>query len=249
MMSSEGQVVIVTGGTRGIGRAIAEKFLQNECSVIIIGTSKNSISNALKYFKNQGYDKIDGYSLNIGNIEQVDKIFKEINSKYPMINVLVNNAGITRDGLFMRMKEDDWDSVINVNLKGAFNCIKNVIRPMMKQRKGTIVNISSVVGLIGNIGQVNYAASKAGLIGLTKSVARELASRGITVNAIAPGYIETEMTNKISDEARKIFLKNIPLGRAGNGNDIASLTFFLASEEARYITGQTLNVDGGMVMN
>jgi 3-oxoacyl-[acyl-carrier protein] reductase len=185
----------------------------------------------------------------ITNGEQYQELVKSVNEKFGSIDILVNNAGVTKDGLIMRMSEDDWDVVIDTNLKGAFNGTKAVTRHMMKQRSGRIINISSVVGLIGNAGQANYAASKAGLIGLTKATAKELASRGITVNCIAPGYIETDMTNRLPEKIKNALIEQIPLGRIGQATDIAASVCFLASEEAGYITGQTFTVDGGMVMS
>ena len=248
-MKFKDKVVVITGGTRGIGKALVESFLKQSATVVIIGSTSNSVNASLEYFKEKGYSNFVGYPLDIGNADEVKKTFKVINTEYPTIDVLINNAGITRDGLFMRMKEDDWDDVLRVNLKGTFNCIQAVVRPMMKQSYGTIINISSVVGIMGNAGQANYAASKAGLIGLTKSIAKELSSRNITVNAIAPGYILTDMTDEISDEAKENFLQNIPLGRPGTTDDVSAAALFLASEGARYITGQTLNVNGGLLMN
>ncbi len=185
----------------------------------------------------------------ITNGEQYQELVKSVNEKFGSIDILINNAGVTKDGLIMRMSEDDWDVVIDTNLKGAFNGTKAVTRHMMKQRSGRIINISSVVGLIGNAGQANYAASKAGLIGLTKATAKELASRGITVNCIAPGYIETDMTNRLPEKIKNALIEQIPLGRIGQATDIAASVCFLASEEAGYITGQTFTVDGGMVMS
>ncbi len=185
---------------------------------------------------------------NVSDLENFQKLIKDTADNYGSVDILVNNAGITRDTLIMRMSEDDWDTVIDINLKGAFNGIKAVTRTMMKQKSGRIINISSVVGLTGNAGQVNYAASKAGLIGLTKSAAKEIGSRGITVNCIAPGYIATDMTDQLDDQAKDLLISQIPLGRIGSPDDIAATALFLASDEAGYITGQTFTVDGGMVM-
>jgi 3-oxoacyl-[acyl-carrier protein] reductase len=185
---------------------------------------------------------------NVGNMEDVQAMMKEALAQFETIDILVNNAGITRDNLLMRMKEDEWDDVININLKGVFNATKAVTRQMMKQRSGRIINIASIVGVMGNAGQANYVAAKAGVIGLTKSTARELASRHITVNAIAPGFITTDMTDKLTEEVKAEMLKQIPLARFGEAKDIASVVSFLASEKSAYITGQTLHVDGGMVM-
>ena len=246
-MRFEGKVVVITGGTRGIGLEIVRRFISEGARIAIIGTRPESVDPVVEKLNSDGADT-KGYALNVADRAAVDATFKTILADFGTIDVLVNNAGITRDTLMMRMKEDDWDDVININLKGTFNCIKAVTRPMMKARKGRIINISSVVGQTGNAGQVNYAASKAGLFGLTKSVAKELASRNITANAVAPGYITTEMTDAVSDEARDAFLRNIPLARPGQGADVAAAIAFLASDDAAYITGQTINVDGGLVM-
>lgn len=246
-MRFENKVVVVTGGNRGIGLAITNRFLKEGARVAIIGTKPESVTPVVEKLTAQGAN-VKGYALNVADREAVDNVFKQIETDFGGIDILVNNAGITRDTLIMRMKEEDWDLVLDINLKGAFNCLKAVTRTMMKARKGRIINISSVVGLTGNAGQANYSASKSGLFGLTKSAAKELASRNITVNAVAPGYIETEMTDAISESAREMFLKNIPLARAGQGDEVAAAIAFLASDDAAYITGQTVNVDGGLVM-
>ena len=245
-MKFENKVAVITGGTRGIGLAIVQKFIDEGASVAVIGTRPESVDPVVEKFASDA--NIKGYALNVADREAVEETFKNITADFGTVDVLVNNAGITRDTLLMRMKEEDWDSVIDINLKGAFNCLKAVTRAMMKARCGRIINISSIVGLTGNPGQANYSASKAGLFGLTKSAAKELAARNITVNAVAPGYIATEMTDAISEEARESFLKNIPLARQGEGKDVAALVAFLASDDASYITGQTVNVDGGLVM-
>ncbi len=246
-MRFENKVVVVTGGNRGIGLAITSRFVKEGAKVAIIGTKPESVDPVVEKFTAEGAS-VKGYALNVADREAVDNVFKQIEIDFGGIDILVNNAGITRDTLIMRMKEEDWDLVLDINLKGAFNCLKAVTRTMMKARKGRIINISSVVGLTGNAGQANYSASKSGLFGLTKSAAKELASRNITVNAVAPGYIETEMTDAISESAREMFLKNIPLARAGQGDEVAATIAFLASDDAAYITGQTVNVDGGLVM-
>lgn len=246
-MRFKDKVVIITGGNRGIGLAISKRFLSEGARVALIGTRPESVDPVVSELSADGAD-VKGYALNVADREAVDSTFKQITQDFGTIDVLVNNAGVTKDTLLMRMKEEDWDVVMNVNLKGAFNCLKAVTRPMMKARIGRIINVSSVVGQTGNAGQANYSASKAGLFGLTKSAAKELASRNITVNAVAPGYIATEMTDAVSDEARDAFLRNIPLARAGQGEEVAALITFLASGDAAYITGQTVNVDGGLVM-
>lgn len=246
-MRFEEKVVAVTGGNRGIGLGITKRFLSEGAKVAVIGTRPESVDPVVAELSTDD-NELRGYALNVADREKVEEVFKQITDDFGGIDVLVNNAGITRDTLLMRMKEEDWDSVIDINLKGAFNCLKAVTRPMMKARKGRIINISSVVGQTGNPGQANYSASKAGLFGLTKSAAKELAARNITVNAIAPGYIATEMTDAVSDEARDAFLRNIPLARAGQADEVAAAIAFLASDDAAYITGQTVNVDGGLVM-
>ena len=246
-MRFKDKVVVITGGNRGIGLAISKRFVNEGARVALIGTRPESVDPVVSEFTAAGAD-VKGYALNVADREAVESTFKQITQDFGTVDVLVNNAGVTRDTLLMRMKEEDWDTVIDINLKGAFNCLKAVTRTMMKARSGRIINISSVVGQTGNPGQANYSASKAGLFGLTKSAAKELASRNITVNAIAPGYIDTEMTDAISDEARDAFLKNIPLARAGQGEEVAAAIAFLASDDAAYITGQTVNVDGGLVM-
>ena len=246
-MSVKDKVCVVTGGSRGIGLEICRRLVADGAKVALIGTREETAQNAVTEL-GAAADQVKGYALNVADGTAVSEVFTQIISDFGQVDVLVNNAGITRDTLMMRMKEDDWDLVMAVNLKGAFNCTKAVMRPMMKLREGRIINISSVVGLTGNAGQANYAASKAGLIGLTKSSAKELSSRNITVNAVAPGYIATEMTDAVSDAAREAFLTNIPLGRAGEAKEVAAMIAFLASDESAYITGQTFNVDGGLVM-
>ena len=245
-MSVQDKVCVVTGGSRGIGLEICRRLLADGAKVALIGTREETAQQAVETLG--GGDKLKGYALNVADTAATNEVFAQIIADFGQVDVLVNNAGITRDTLMMRMKEEDWDLVMDVNLKGAFNCTKAVMRPMMKLRKGRIINISSVVGLTGNAGQANYSASKAGLIGFTKSSAKELSSRNITVNAVAPGYIATEMTDAVSDAAREAFLTNIPLGRAGEAKEVAAMIAFLASDESAYITGQTFNVDGGLVM-
>lgn len=241
------KVAIVTGGARGIGKGIAREFASEGARVIIVNTNPDIAQKAVDELAADGLT-ITARQVNVADIDAVEPFVKAVVSEFGSIDICVNNAGITRDNLLMRLKADDWDTVMNVNLKGTFNMVRAVSRPMMKARYGRIINISSVVGLTGNAGQANYAASKAGIIGLSKSAAKELASRGITVNVVAPGYIETEMTEQLTAEATDGFLSNIPLNRAGTPDDVAGVVTFLASESARYITGQTINVDGGLVM-
>ncbi len=235
---------MVTGGAAGIGRVTAECFAEEGASVAICDVNPEAGQSAAKALGPEAsFEKVD-----VSDAASVLNWVKSVSDKYGQIDVLVNNAGITRDGLIVRMKEDDWDAVINVNLKSAFNCIKAVSKIMMRQRSGRIINLASVVGVIGNPGQANYVASKAGLIGLTKTVAKEIASRGITVNAVAPGFIETDMTAVLSDDVKEAMLSQIPLTKAGTPKDIADAILFLASDSAAYITGQTIHVSGGMYM-
>lgn len=244
----KGKAALVTGASRGIGRAIAIELAQQGVNVAV-----NYAGNAEKAEKVVSEIQALGVKAfavkaNVANADEVQGMVKETIEAFGSLDILVNNAGITRDGLIMRMKEEDWDAVINTNLKGVFNCTKAVTRQMMKQRYGRIVNISSVVGVLGNAGQANYVAAKAGVIGLTKTLARELANRNITVNAVAPGFIETDMTDELSDDIKQELLKQIPLAKLGKAEDIASVVRFLVSDDANYMTGQTLHVDGGMAM-
>ena len=248
MNNLENKVAIITGASRGIGKVIAEETAKAGAKTVCVSRSLSDVEIVAKDINEQGFTAI-AMACDITNGEQYQELVKSVNEKFGSIDILVNNAGVTKDGLIMRMSEDDWDVVIDTNLKGAFNGTKAVSRHMMKQRSGRIINISSVVGLIGNAGQANYAASKAGLIGLTKATAKELASRGITVNCIAPGYIETDMTDRLPEKIKNALIEQIPLGRIGQATDIAASVCFLASEEAGYITGQTFTVDGGMVMS
>ena len=245
---------IVTGGTRGIGRAIVKELAAKSCCGVLfsdVAFIYNSCDECVEEIKQEISDsgtKIYAFKANVSDYEQTEETVKSAIEKLGGIDILINNAGITRDNLLLRMSENDFDDVINANLKSVFNYTKAVIRPMIKQRYGRIINIASVVGLIGNAGQSNYVASKAGVIGFTKAMARELASRNITVNAVAPGFIQTDMTNKLTDEQKQTLIKNIPLGRLGKPEDVAKVVGFLCSEEADYITGQIIAVDGGMTM-
>lgn len=247
-MGLSGKVALITGSARGIGKAIALELANHGAKIVINDIlPKNEIDKTLEEFRKSG-DRAIGIRADITIFEEVESMVKEIINKFGKIDILVNNAGITRDSLLIRMKEEDWDTVININLKGTFNCSKTVAKYMMRQKSGgKIVNISSVIGLVGNIGQANYAASKAGIIGFTKSLAKELAVRNINVNAIAPGFIETDMTKRLSEKVRKDLQQQIPLKRLGTVKDIAKVVYFLVSDNANYITGQVINVDGGMI--
>ncbi|WP_126426252.1 3-oxoacyl-[acyl-carrier-protein] reductase [Brevibacillus marinus] len=243
-----GKVALVTGASRGIGRAIALRLAEAGADVIVNYAGNEALAQAVvEQIASMGRSA-SKVRANVANPQEVQEMFQTILDQYGRLDVLVNNAGITRDNLLIRLKEEEWDEVIATNLKGVFNCIKAAARPMMKQRWGRIINISSVVGVLGNPGQANYAAAKAGVIGLTKTSARELASRNITVNVVAPGFIETDMTDKLPEEVKTAMLNQIPLGRFGQVDDVAQLVCFLASDAAGYITGQTLHVDGGMYM-
>ena len=247
-ISLQDKVAIVTGGSRGIGRAIAVGLAASGAAVVV--NYKHNVAAADAVVREIA--AADGQALavqaDVSTANGVEVLFKATLERFGHLDILVNNAGITRDTLLLRMKEEDFDAVLNTNLRGVFLCTKAALRPMSKAKGGRIINISSVVGLMGNAGQANYAAAKAGLIGFTKSVAREMASRAITANAVAPGYIETELTDMLNDQVRAAILENVPLGRLGQPQDVANLVCFLASDAASYITGQTLTVDGGMVM-
>ena len=247
-MMLQDKKVLVTGASRGIGRAIALEFARLGADVAVnYAGSEAKASEVVDEIKALGRDAI-AIQCDVANSESVSEMVKETIEHFGRLDVLVNNAGITRDNLLMRMKESEWDDVLNTNLKGVFLCTKAVTRQMMKQRSGRIINMASIVGVSGNAGQANYVAAKAGVIGLTKTAAKELAPRGITVNAIAPGFISTDMTNELTEEIQKLMLQQIPLARFGDPKDIAAVAAFLASDASSYMTGQTLHVDGGMVM-
>ena len=241
------KVAIVTGASRGIGKAIAIQLAKCGSKLVLVSRNAEALDSVKESINSQGGNAV-AMSGDISSLNSFAEIIANTVSKWERIDILVNNAGTAGDNIIMRMKEEDWDHVLNVNLKGCFNGIKAVSRPMIKNKNGRIINITSVIGQIGNAGQSNYAASKAGIIGLTKSIAKELGSRNITVNAVSPGYISTDMTDKLDEEVKEKMKSSIPLGRLGTPQDVANLVCFLASDEAEYITGQTFNVDGGMVM-
>jgi 3-oxoacyl-[acyl-carrier protein] reductase len=243
-MRFKDKIVMVTGGAAGIGRTTAEAFAREGAKLAICDVNPQAGEAAAQALGPEAsFQKVD-----VANEAEVAAWADATVQRYGRIDVLVNNAGITRDALLLRMKESDWDLVLNINLKGAFLCTRAVVRHMAQQRSGRVVNVASVVGVVGNVGQANYVASKAGLIGLTKTVAREFAARGITVNAVAPGYIETQMTAVLSDKVKEAFIAQIPLARAGSPEDVAAAVTFLASDQAAYLTGQVLHVSGGMYM-
>ncbi|MGL9738156.1 3-oxoacyl-ACP reductase FabG [Serratia sp. (in: enterobacteria)] len=243
-MSFEGKIVLVTGASRGIGRAIAETFVARGAKVIGTATSESGAEAISGYLGANG----KGFMLNVVDAQSIDSVLASIRAESGEIDILVNNAGITRDNLLMRMKDDEWEDILDTNLTSVFRLSKAVMRAMMKKRFGRIITIGSVVGTMGNAGQANYAAAKAGLIGFSKSLAREVASRGITVNVVAPGFIETDMTRALTDDQRAGILSSVPANRLGDAKEIASAVAFLASDEAGYITGETLHVNGGMYM-
>jgi len=247
MSELENKIAIVTGAARGIGFSIAELFAREGARVIIIDLFPEAVQEAVDKLQAQGW-KADGYKGNVTDNNQMEEVFKAITDKYGRIDILVNNAGITKDNLLLRMKEEDWDIVIAVNLKGTFLCTQKALKVMMKQRNGSIINIASVVGLMGNAGQTNYAATKGGLIAFTKSCAKEFGTRNIRVNAVAPGFIQTEMTAQLPPEVVENYARSIPLGKMGLPADVAKLCLFFASDNSSYITGQTLAVDGGLTM-
>ncbi len=246
-MMLKDMVSLITGGARGIGREIALTFAKEGSDIVICDVNQEALEAAKKEIDGLGR-RAEVFVVDVTNSQQVEDMVNKVLDNFQKIDILVNNAGITRDGLIVRMSEKDFDQVIAVNLKGTFNCTKAVSKVMMKQRHGKIVSIASIIGIMGNAGQANYAASKAGIIGLTKSVAKELASRNVNVNAIAPGFIETDMTAKLADDVKSQMQALIPLNRFGKASDVAKLALFLASEASSYITGQVIQVDGGMVM-
>lgn len=247
MSELKDKVAIVTGASRGIGRAIALRLAESGADVVVTATSRKSAENVAGEIEKLGRKALP-VAVNVAVYEEVESLVKTALETFSRIDILINNAGINRDNLLVRMSQEEWDTALNVNLKGTFNCIRAATKSFMKQRSGKIINITSVVGVTGNAGQANYCASKAGIIGLTKAAARELAARNVQVNAIAPGYIATDMTEQLSEEIKTELKKTIPLGRIGAPQDVAELVAFLASERANYITGQTIHVDGGMVM-
>ncbi len=243
-MGFDGKIALVTGASRGIGRAIAEKLIACGATVIGTATSENGAKAISEYLGNKG----KGFVLNVTETDSIEKFLADVRAEFGEIDILVNNAGITRDNLLMRMKDDEWQDIIDTNLSSVFRLSKAVMRAMMKKRYGRIITIGSVVGTMGNAGQANYAAVKAGAIGFSKSLAREVASRGITVNVVAPGFIETDMTRALTEDQRAGILSQVPANRLGDAKEIASAVAFLASDEAGYITGETLHVNGGMYM-
>ncbi|MGA0845445.1 MAG: 3-oxoacyl-[acyl-carrier-protein] reductase [Luteolibacter sp.] len=248
MFRFDEKIAVVTGGGRGIGQQIARRLASAGARVVVVSRSATSCGATAEEINREFPGAATAYAVDVSDHDAVQELAKQITNEIGSANILVNNAGVTRDTLLMRMKEEDWDTVIDTNLKGAFNMVKAFARPLMKGENSRIINIASVIGLIGNAGQVNYSASKAGLIGFTKAVARELAGRAVTCNAVAPGFITTDMTDALPDDVRKAVLDKIPLGSFGETSDIAEMVAFLASPAARYITGQVMAVDGGMTM-
>ncbi len=247
-ISLEGSVAVVTGSGRGIGLSIARQLAKAGATIALVDINQSLVEAAAAGLNEEFGQLANAFVADLTDADQVKELFENIYAKLGKVDILVNNAGITRDSLMLRMKESEWDAVINTNLRSAFLCTKAVVKAMMKQRHGKIINISSVVGIMGNSGQANYCASKAGLIGFTKSLARELGSRGVNVNAVAPGYIQTDMTEKLPESAKEAMLSQVPLNRPGQPEDVSKAVFFLASPLADYLTGQVICVDGGMAM-
>jgi len=246
-MQLKGQVAIITGAAQGIGRDVALTLAREGANIGLCDINKEALDQTQKEVESCGV-KAMSLIVDVSDANQVENAVNKVLDNLGKVDILINNAGITRDSLIMRMKEADWDAVLGINLKGAFNCIKAVTKPMIKQRSGKIVNVASIIGIMGNAGQANYAASKAGIIGLTKSAAKELASRGINVNAIAPGFIKTAMTDKLNQEQKQKMLNVIPLAKFGEPKDISNLVLFLVTKASSYITGEVIKIDGGMVM-
>ncbi len=246
MIDLSGKIALITGSTRGIGRSCAEKFAQAGAKVVVTGRSEDRAKEVAGEINKSYGSEAYGYALDVGDKSSVEDLFKRVNEEVGSVDILVNNAGITKDTLFMRMKLEDWEKVINVNLTGTFLATSLAIKGMIKKRWGRIINMSSVVAFIGNVGQANYSASKSALIGFTKTLARELAPRNVTVNAIAPGFIETDMTDAIPEDIKENFLKQIPMGRYGSAEEVANVALFFASDLASYITGEVVHVNGGM---
>ena len=246
-MRLKDKVALITGGARGIGKAIALAYAKEGADIVVADVNLEEAEKTAKEIELLGRKAL-ALTMDVTDYTKVEEVVNKILDKFAKIDILVNNAGITKDNLLLRMSQLEWDAVLNVNLKGTFNCIRAVSRVMIKQRSGRIVSIASIIGLIGNPGQANYSASKAGIIALTKTAAKELASRNINVNAVAPGFIQTDMTAKLSEELKQKMLSNIPLNKLGSADDVAAVCLFLASEDSSYITGQTIVVDGGMVM-
>ena len=247
MKRLEGKIALITGGAQGIGKSIARRLISEGAAIALCDMNLPGATATAEELGGNGA-RVKAFFMNVGDEENVDHAVDEVMDEFGKIDILVNNAGITRDGLMIRMKKDDWDLVIKVNLTGTFLVSRAVVKHMMKARTGSIINISSVVGVMGNAGQVNYSASKAGVIGITMTMAKEFAARGITVNAIAPGYIQTEMTEHLSEEAKQAFMNAIPLKRPGSPEDVAAVAAFLASPDGAYMTGQVLSIDGGMAI-
>lgn len=244
-----GKVALVTGASRGIGRAIALSLASQGAQVIGSATSPSGAQAISDYFKENGYEGCVGHQLNVTDMDSIAQLMEFLKENYSPVTILVNNAAVTNDNLFMRMKSDEWDNVIKTNLDSVYHMSKSCIRGMLKARWGRIINIGSIVGSSGNLGQANYCAAKAGVVGMSKAIALEVATRNITVNVVAPGFVDTDMTQELPDEHRELLLKQVPMGRIGAADDIAKMVSFLASSDASYITGQTLHVNGGMLMD